>query len=44
MVPHGIVDRDLRLPMSLWIAVVVVVIWGVAALAAGAWRTATRDA
>ncbi len=42
--PHGIVDRDLRLPMSLGIAVVVVATWGVAALAAGAWRTATRDA
>jgi len=42
--PHGIVDRELRLPMSLWIAVAVVLIWGTAALAAGAWRTVTRDA
>jgi len=42
--PHVLVDRDLRLAMSLWVAAVVVVIWGTAALAVGAWRTATRDA
>ena len=42
--PHEIVDRELRLPMSLWIAVAVIVIWGTASLVAGAWRTAARDA
>jgi len=42
--PHEIVGRELRLPISLWVAVVVVLIWGTVSLAMGAWRTATRDA
>jgi hypothetical protein len=33
-----------RLPMSVAVAELVLLAWGAAALAVGAWRTVTRDA
>jgi ABC-type transport system involved in multi-copper enzyme maturation permease subunit len=42
--PSQIVDRDLRLPMSAASAVLVMLAWAIIPLAAGAWRTMTRDA
>jgi ABC-type transport system involved in multi-copper enzyme maturation permease subunit len=42
--PVTIGDRHDQIPMSVTAAVVVIVLWAVVPLAAGWWRTSTRDA
>jgi ABC-2 type transport system permease protein len=42
--PAALLDGGVRVPMSLATAVAVIAAWAVVPLAAGAWRTCTRDA
>jgi hypothetical protein len=44
LAPSTLVDASGNVPMSLGAAVVVLVAWMAVPLAAGAWRTQTRDA
>jgi hypothetical protein len=42
--PSGIVQGEMRVPMSLGISIAVILIWTLASLAVGLRRTQTRDA
>jgi hypothetical protein len=42
--PSALFDGGVAVPMSLSVAVAVIAVWVIMPLAAGAWRTFTRDA